>query len=372
MDMPGLDSDRTYALADGVRVFHGDDSEIRLRIGIWNYDEAVLDLSQEPPAFRGCCRDLFRRLGSGEVVGLHDLQAYDLDAYQVDAIVQLLDALRASGFVASPQERELSHRLARALLGNFHPWREGASSGLPNARLLFLSDSPYCTRQAAALAEEMQLPLEPAGDGLLERLRGVDLTSRMEGQAHHDALRDWSSAFAGYTGVLAVFRHLTVVPFRNLNRVVEHLGLPATVAFIDGPFVSLLGVHPPLTGCLECFELRSLARLEDHVGYHRFASADGAVGDDAGIVPLLNLLTNLAVSEGFLWAHVGTGKFSGRALNIYVPTLEIQVQDVLRVPSCPACGAVARGRWEELNVSSRVMVDRIVSRILRDQEPQLR
>ena len=79
---------------------------------------------------------------------------------------------------------------------------------------------------------------------------------------------------------------------------------------------------------------------------------------------MMSWLTVLAVTEGYLHAAVGTSRLSGRVLGIHLPTLEIQTQDLLRMPSCPACGRVSRQRIREINFNSRAAVDRIISEVL--------
>ena len=153
---------------------------------------------------------------------------------------------------------------------------------------------------------------------------------------------------------------------RNLNRVLEGQDIPWVCAFVDGPFVSVVGVKSPHTGCFECFEQRSLARLEDHVTYHEFARAPlGRAARAAADAPMMHLLTTMAMTEGYLHAAVGASRISGRALSVHLPTFEIQAQDLLRMPNCPGCGRVSRQRLREINFNSRAAVDRIVSAVLR-------
>ncbi|HBI56281.1 MAG TPA: streptolysin associated protein SagC, partial [Firmicutes bacterium] len=135
-----------------------------------------------------------------------------------------------------------------------------------------------------------------------------------------------------------------------------------------GPVICILASNPYTTGCLECFELRALARLEDHVQYHNFVNEEkryfGNGRSNPGIKPLLNMLVNQTLSEAFLIRKIGVSKFTGRLLTTYLPTMEIQAQDILRVPFCPACGAVAKARLEEKNISSRALVDEMVANTL--------
>ena len=72
------------------------------------------------------------------------------------------------------------------------------------------------------------------------------------------------------------------------------------------------------------------------------------------------LLCAFLVNEAVLLRSLGTSRFLGRALSIYLPTYEMQAQDVLRIGTCPACGHVSRDIVEEINFSSRVVIDRHV------------
>jgi len=200
---------------------------------------------------------------------------------------------------------------------------------------------------------------------VLERLGAADLTSRVDGLATEHAVADLRPLLDA-TAVVTCFQRPSLPLLRNLNRLLEDRDIPWVCAFVDGPFVSVVGVKSPHTGCFECFEQRALARLEDHVSYHDFArSPIGRAPDRPTDAPMMSLLTTLAVMEGYLHAAVGTSRFCGRVLSIHLPTWEIQAQDLLRMPNCPACGKVSRQRLREINFNSRAAVDRIVAEVLR-------
>lgn len=87
-----------------------------------------------------------------------------------------------------------------------------------------------------------------------------------------------------------------------------------------------------------------LARLQDHTLYQRFASQQLPPTQpvSSSYVPLLNVLMNLVVSEAFIIAQTGSSKFEGRLLSVYLPTLEIQVQDILKMSNSQTQGALAK------------------------------
>ena len=67
--------------------------------------------------------------------------------------------------------------------------------------------------------------------------------------------------------------------------------------------------------------------------------------------------------EGLTISAIGKSKFAGRALNTYVPVMELQVEDILRVPYCPACGTIAKAQIDEMYTSSKKLVDTILEKI---------
>src|SRR5262249_6876375 len=139
------------------------------------------------------------------------------------------------------------------------------------------------------------------------------------------------------------------------------------MGLIDGPFISALSTFATETGCFECFEQRMLARLEDTLVYHQFVQATTAGGGAAAsgpwLSPQLHVLTALVISEAFLWSTLGMMRLAGRSVSIYLPLLEIQVQDLLRVPYCPACGFISKAHVNEMYTSSKRLVADMMAKI---------
>jgi thiazole/oxazole-forming peptide maturase SagC family component len=353
-----------YALASTARMVEDGAGRIRIRTGVWNYEEAVIDVSGESPAVARSVRSALRAAGSGSVTVAEHLDAELLPIERAN-IEKLFADLAQAGVMVSSADRGSQDAITAALLGRLvSPYPTGGAA--PSGEVLFLSDCAAATSQARALAEGMRLRLSVVSDWVAGRLAEVDLTSRIDGLRTEQDLADLRPSLTGAAAVVTCFQRPSLPLLRNLNRVLEGQDKPWVSAFIDGPFISVVGVKSPHTGCFECFEQRALARLEDHVSYHDFArsplGAAAALHTDA---PMMAMLTSLAVTEGYLHAAVGASRLSGRALSIHLPTLEIQTQDLLRMPNCPACGKVSRQRIREINFNSRAAVDRIVAEVLR-------
>ena len=354
------------ALASTARVVEDGSGRFRIRTGVWNYEEAVIDVSAEPPAVAETVRAAVRALAGGPMVLSRHLDPQLLPIERAN-VERLFADLAQAGVVVPVAQVQDQQAITAALLGRLTSPLPGG--GDPPARpVWFWSDRDAATGSAEALAERLRLKLLPVPDEVAQRLRSEDLTSRIDAyqsQTTIAALRAELAVDGGVAALVTCFQRPSVPVLRNLNRVLEGEDIPWVCGLVDGPFVSMVGVKSPHTGCFECFEQRSLVRLEDHVVYHEFArTPPGAVPERDSDAPLLHLLTTLAVTEGYLHAAVGSSRLSGRALSVHLPTFEIQAQDLLRMPNCPGCGRVSRQRLQEINFNSRAAVDRIISTVL--------
>lgn len=353
-----------YTLVSTARIMEDSEGRFRIRTGVWNYEEAVIDVSQEPPAVAATVQSALRALRDGplEVADHADGALAPIERANID---RLFADLAQAGVVVPVQEQLDQQAITAALLGRLASPYPG-SSDPPEGEVLFWSDSAAATEQARMLADRLRLPLTPLAPALVEELTRADLTSNMEAFHTGTRLADLRALLGAPAALVTCFLRPSVPVLRNLNRLLDGRDLPWVNAFVDGPFVSMVGLKHPHTGCFECFEQRALARLEDHVTYHEFVRSETLAPAESGHeAPLMHLLTVLAVTEGYLHSTVGSSRLSGRAVSIHLPTFEIQAQELLRMPHCPGCGRVARQRLREINFNSRAAVDRIVSAVLR-------
>jgi thiazole/oxazole-forming peptide maturase SagC family component len=358
------DPPATHALVSTARLLEDGAGRFRIRTGVWNFEEAVIDVSREPPAVATTVRAALRALAAGptRLADHFDDALLPIERANVE---RLFADLGQAGVVVSAQARLDQQAITAALLGRLASPYPGSSEP-PERGVLFWSDSAAATEQAERLAAALRLPFAPLPAAVTERLEQADLTSGVDAYRTGNLISELRAALPAAAAVVTCFLRPRVPVMRNLNRVLDGQEVPWVAAFVDGPFLSAVDVKAPYTGCFECFEQRSLARLEDHVAYHEFARATvGAAPPREADAPVMHLLANLALIEGYLHAAVGSSRLSGRALSVHLPTFEIQAQDLLRMPNCPACGRVAKQRLQEINFNSRAAVDRIVSEVLR-------
>lgn len=355
---------RVYALREGVRVFRTGE-ELRFRKGVWSYNEAAVRLAgqdERAARFFGAVYESLVRGGQADADAI--AQSVEAGAEEAAAYYEVLEQLRRGMFLHDARERDVSRAVSALLGGGLAGMEEYASGG---ARpVLFFADSDYAAEAARRLAGEIGLPLDVMEPEVARELAQADLTTRTDAVAHAETLARLGRVFHNYSCVLGCVGAPNLSMLRNMNRLLVEAEKPLILGLVDGPFMSLLATLATQSGCFECYEQRMLARLEDMIVYHQFveATADGgAAAGGAPFAPALHLLTSAVISEGYLYATLSMLRLGGRIVNVYLPLLEIQVQDLLRVPYCPACGFISKAQMNEMYTSSKRLVGEMLSRV---------
>jgi thiazole/oxazole-forming peptide maturase SagC family component len=359
---PTDETPRVYALKEGVRVFRSGE-EIRFRKGVWNYNEAVVRLAghdERIVRFFGAVYEALaqaREVDPAAIALEIGASGEDLASYR-----DFLESLRAQQFLHDTQERDVTRTISALLGGSFAGFEERVGTPRP---VLFFADSDYALGAARSLAKETGLPLDILDGETLQALAAADLTTRTDAIQYMEAVSKLEKIFHPYSCVIGSVASPNLSLLRNLNRLLVRAEKPLILGLIDGPFVSVLSTLATETGCYECFEQRMLARLEDTVVYHEFVKAAAGRSPVAGpwSSPQLHILTAAVISEGYLYSTIGMLRLAGRIVNIYLPLLEIQVQDLLRVPYCPACGFISKSRMNEMYTSSKRLVTDMLAKI---------
>jgi thiazole/oxazole-forming peptide maturase SagC family component len=360
--MEEKDEEEKYILPENVRIYTSED-EVRIRDGVWSFHEVVINLSTEPDEVRKGVQELFEKLKTGIPVSCSEIKdKHQLTSEKIDELTRLCEELKRKGLITTEIENTFTFQATKALLGEYIP----ELNILERKRILFFSDSSYAADAARNICNHLHIKPDIMGNELFNKLRQDDLTTKTDAISTIKSMEKYEKELYMYDCIIGCLSDLQVTFLRNLNRMLLRMEKPLSLGIIDGPFLSLLTIHPPQTGCLECFENRILSRMEDHVAYHRFVDSQTKTAQPTKTFecsPLLHMLVSMVISEGFLLSTIKKAKFTGRVLNIYLPIFEIQCQDILRLPFCPACGHVAKGKAEEMYINSRALINRLLEKI---------
>lgn len=351
-----------FVLQESVRTYFNGKTEYRLRKGIWNYEEAEIDIASFSEAFHAFFGNMIDDLCSEDGFSVSKIDDSKLNLEEKETIKSLLSQLEAGSYLLDLANRDLNRELSYALLGYSLVDDRGGNGNMEEPSILVFTDSEHAKNNARSLASTMKLKLTFASEADFEHLSNCDLTTKTDGLSTEDEMAECHEKYGSYKVFLICLQNLSAKFMRNLNRLSVEYHIPMVIAFIDGPMISVLSVKSPDTGCYECFENRSLARIQDHVLFHQFeqSARSRKMVHNSCLVPVMNFLINICLAECYLFAYYGASRFEGRLLSVFIPTLEIQVQDVLRVPFCPACGIVAKEQLKEKNISTRALIDHFV------------
>ncbi|MCW3051455.1 MAG: sagC [Chthonomonadales bacterium] len=353
---------RIYALTEGARVFRNGD-EIRFRKGVWSYTEATIRLTGQEEPVKQFFETIYTRFLQYQEVDVDEIgREIGANATELALYCEVLDDLKRQKYLVNPQEHDPT-RILSALLGdNLSGFERYA--GTPRS-VLFFTDNDYARNAAKTLAKEIGLPLDVLDDETMEELAAADLTSRTDAVRYTETITRFAKVFHPYMCVIGCMAAPNLSLLRNLNRILINAEKPLILGMIDGPFMSVLSTLATQTGCFECYEHRLLARLQDTLVYHRFVASTTQTRtiDGSRFAPMLHILTSAVVSEGYVYSTLGMMRLAGRILNIYMPLLEIQVEDLLRVPYCPACGSISRAEMSDMYTSTKRLVTEMLSKI---------
>jgi len=321
-----------------------------MRNGVWN--PTAFTVRDEENT--GClCRILVRLDG---VSSSRDIARAEKIPEEV--VEQLVDHLIDLGVVESEASTSLDYYLDHIIpsLG-----RGSAASG-EELQPLLVGDSLLggLIRDTllASLPEHKIEALPPTAEAWLS-------LSKDPTQWLHDALvfQEVVDQFEFLRGKFVIFAQRVVDPLQlqAFNRIALRHKIPWMHAALDGPFILVGPTFLPLRfACYECFETRVTMNMREGASYLAYKRALCDREIRLGTLPIEPVLANLlaahAASEAVNFLLTGSSFTLGKALAIYLPTMEFTYNEVLRVPSCSACCPTSEADDSELYFDVRSLI----------------
>ena len=353
-----------YVLREDVRLFYNNKDEIRFRKGIWNFVEAVINLGNESERNKEAIHFIVDRLlESGEMDLNEVINKFGLTPQERNDLSNTLDNMKFQGFFCGEKEKLADMVMASLIGGNLEDIKQYGGSVKP---IILLSDNDIAKEVVKNISLNINIPVDILNDQDFNDLTQSDLFSKKDAITTMQKIDQFEKIFEPYACVMTIFATPNVTSLRNLNRVLIRIEKPMVAGYLDGPFLSFFSICAPETGCYECLENRIIARMQDMINYHQFIKKAGfknTAKSNKHLTPLLYWITSFVINEAYMYSYTTISRLVGRVINIYLPVLEIQIQDLLRVPYCSACGYLAKSNIEELYTSSRNIIEQMVNRI---------
>jgi thiazole/oxazole-forming peptide maturase SagC family component len=309
---------------------------VELRYGVWNPISHVLTDDTESGHLFNLVSALDGSSSARELALQEKVSQEEVEA--------LLDHLIQLGVVESGPSNVLDH-----YLDNIVPTLGRFAARSPTARSAVLFGDPALTGEIKRYLEQslpqLELAMANPDDKAFTSLWQTD-PSRLSNTLEFQRLLVQFEAWRGRL-LIVVMRVIQPLQLRLLNRVSLALSVPWIHAALDGPFLLIGPVFVPhRTACYECFETRVTMNMRESASYQQYKKTlvEGQVRNAP--MPAAPILTGLLAThtafEAMNFLLTENAFTVGKALAIYLPTMEFAFNDVLRLPGCSACYPPAR------------------------------
>lgn len=164
--------------------------------------------------------------------------------------------------------------------------------------------------------------------------------------------------------VIIISDEYNVLFLRKMNRLLMKFEKNWVLGQVDGSFLLFAAFDTNYTGCFECLEQNEMVRLLDLHNYNKqlldfemgqVTKNNGNQGLVNYIISTLNLMTENSTIE-----KQSQHPLTGKVYSVYHQTFESNVENLLRMPTCPTCGYRALEKTSDYSVDSK----RIISELL--------
>lgn len=329
-----METTKNLRIKKHISLIVHDENTIELRSGVWNpYSHTVIDESKTGNLFKMMSL-LDGKLSPGEIS-----KTLGISRAEIESLIDYLQRLGVLETTATTAFQQYIDTVMPILTQTNH------SRTLQQQYPILLVGDCSLTKEVYQLLTPSadQIEMLEVHDPLLIELQNLNddwlhngflLAEKIE------KFKCWKNKF-----ILFLQNPGNPILAHKLNRLAYHLAIPWLHAAIDGPFLFVGPTIVPNRGaCYECFETRITMNLRESASYQEYkkALATGKVYHNAEftIEPALrSLLASHVTLEALNFILTESAFTHNKVLSIYLPTMEIVFNEVLRVSGCATCGA---------------------------------
>ena len=358
---------KNIKLYDNVSIFFNSDDEIRFRKGIWNFEEASLELSDLNDSIKEALIFIAKELFDDKLISFDDIvKKFSLNDKDSNFLNELISSLIGNRFLEYDDKKNNMLNIVYEFIGEYF-YDIPDESKVQKNKIMFITDNDRLKEYAKLTSEDLYMNVIMMNADDIKKLEKANLTDTTDAIENMEKHKELIKLFDDISCVVVSAEKPRLNLLRNINRLLLEKSIPIVISILDGPFLNITTIKGKETGCYECFENRVVARNESLSVYNKFVKQTmnfKSNGKRTYITPILQTFTSLALYEAFLFATIGKCKLAGRVINVYIPLLEIQIQDLLRVPFCPACGNVSKAKYNEMYTSSKEIIENFSSKVI--------
>ena len=360
-------SKKNIKLYDNASIFFNSDDEIRFRKGIWNFEEASLYLGDLESNMKEVMIFIANEFLDDKVISFDDIvKKFSLNENDNNLLNDIISSLIGNRFLEYDDKKNNMLNTVYEFIGEYF-YDIPDESKVQKNKIMFISDNDRLKDYARLTSEDLYMNVDMMNIDDIKKIEKSNLTDTTDAIESIEKQKELLKLFDGISCVVVSVEKPRLNLLRNINRLLLEKSIPIVISILDGPFLNITTVKGKETACYECFENRVVARNESLTVYNNFVKQTmnfKTKNKRTYITPILQSFTSIALYEAFLFAAIGKCKLAGRVINVYIPMIEIQVQDLLRVPFCPACGHISRAKYNEMYTSSKEVIEKFSSKVI--------
>ena len=358
---------KNIKLYDSVSIFFNSDDEIRFRKGIWNFEEASLTLNDLEDNMREVVMFIVKELLDDKLISFDDIvKKFSLNEKDSNLLNDIINSLIGNRFLEYDDKKNNMLNMVYEFIGEYF-YDIPDESKVQKNKIIFITDNDRLKEYAKLASEDLYMNVDMMSSDDIKRIEKSNITDTTYAIENIETQKELLKLFDGISCVVVSVEKPRLNLLRNINRLLLEKSIPIVISILDGTFLNITTIKGKETACYECFENRVVARNESLTVYNNFVKQTmnfKIKNKKTYITPILQSFTSIALYEAFLFAAIGKCKLAGRVINVYIPSIEIQIQDLLRVPFCPACGHISRAKYNEMYTSSKEVIEKFSSKVI--------
>lgn len=170
-----MKTDRIYKLGESTELFFNGDTEVIFRKGVWNYEEALLDLSVFDDTTQELVLDVMRTLAEGgSLTAEKILDIFGTDRESAEKVAELLEELTEQAYISNGAEDRVKELITHLIVGTASMGFGGNAGGYSST--LLVCDSNIVTEQLEIMSGQISLPMEVLSEEDTAEIAAADLT----------------------------------------------------------------------------------------------------------------------------------------------------------------------------------------------------
>ena len=358
---------KNIKLYDSVSIFFNSDDEIRFRKGIWNFEEASLTLNDLEDNMREVVMFIVKELLDDKLISFDDIvKKFSLNEKDSNLLNDIINSLIGNRFLEYDDKKNNMLNTVYEFIGEYF-YDIPDESKVQKNKIIFITDNDRLKEYAKLASEDLYMNVDMMSSDDIKRIEKSNITDTTDAIENIETQKELLKLFDGISCVVVSVEKPRLNLLRNINRLLLEKSIPIVISILDGPFLNITTIKGKETAYYERFENRVVARNESLTVYNNFVKQTmnfKIKNKKTYITPILQSFTSIALYEAFLFAAIVKCKLAGRVINVYIPSIEIQIQDLLRVPFCPACGHISRAKYNEMYTSSKEVIEKFSSKVI--------